>query len=40
MFHEAMKETPSPIPQEIVRTKTRLKNVLVKQLCLLMEEVD
>jgi len=40
MFHEAMKETPFRIPQEIVRTKTRLKNVLVKQLYLLIEEIE
>lgn len=40
IFHDAMKETPSGIPQEIVRTKTRLKNVLVKQLCLLIEEIE
>lgn len=39
IFHSAMKETPSCIPQEIVRTKTRLKNVLVRQLCLLIEEI-
>lgn len=40
MFHDAMKETPSCIPQEIVRTKTRLKNVLVKQLCLLIDQIE
>ena len=38
-FRNAMKKTPSQIPQEIVRARARLKNVLVGHLVALIQEI-
>lgn len=39
-FRNAMKGNPSQIPQEIIRTKMRLKKILVGHLALLIQEIQ